>query len=87
MDQTSASSLHTFHASQGFKGAEPSNVKGPSVSGSTLSIGILAARPRPFSPANIAGPTLNQHPNLIAAWSSVSPPENQCRTGKPTEPA
>ena len=69
--------------SQGTRGVPARCANGPSVSVRTLSGGIQDARPRPFSPRSIAGPTLNQQPISIARSSSACVPENQCITGTP----
>ena len=66
MFQVSATVSTIVIASHGIKGTARFLAKGPSVSGSSLSVGNSRSIARPFAPRSIAGPTLNQQPIATA---------------------
>ena len=81
--QIAAKSGYARQTSHGMSGFPSICANGASVSVRTRSGGIIAAKALPFADFNIIGPTLNQHPSLIARSSSFWLPLNQCRIGTP----
>lgn len=77
LSQHSAKPSTAAPTSQGRIGFPLTRANGPSDSVSTRACGIRLAKSLPRLLANIADPTLNQHPSAIARSSSRGVPENQ----------